>query len=137
MILFENSIIKLDYNPASDILEVAYPDLHDYLLSEIKNSIIVLVNTLTNYDVKKVLLDSSKTVISVSEEASKEVSTYLATSLLKTRTQKLARVQSPSTLVEITAHNNIQHIQSSLQLPFQIRNFDNKPDACSWLMQKH
>jgi hypothetical protein len=135
MVLFENSVIKLDYNPASDILEVAYPDLHDYLISEIKSSINVLVNTVTNYDVKKVLLDSSKTVISVSEQESREVATYLATGLIKTRTKKLARVQSASAYVENTANSNIQHIQNSLPLPYEVRNFSNKASACAWLME--
>lgn len=134
MILFQNSIIKLDYNPATDILEVAYPDLHGFLVPEIKHSINTLVENVKNYDVKKILLDSTKTVISVTDEESREVTTCLATGLIKTRVQQIARLQSPSTTVEKTAQGNIRHIQESLSLPFQLKNFNSKADAIEWLM---
>lgn len=133
MILFENSFFKLDYDPATDILEVAYPDLHGYLLPEIKHSITILVETVKNYDIKKMLLDSSKVALSVSEEDSREVSTYLASGLATTRIQKLARLQSPSKIVETTAQENMKHIQASISLPFQLQNFTNKREAVQWL----
>jgi hypothetical protein len=133
MILFENSILKLDYNPATDIMEVAYPDLQGYLLSEIKNSINILVDMVKNYDVKRLLLDSSKTVISVSEKESGEISRHLATGLMNTRLKKLARVQSPSSTVETTAQENMKHVQEALTLPFHLQSFSSKADAMEWL----
>jgi hypothetical protein len=134
MILLQNSILKLDYNPATDILEIDYPDLHGFLVLEIKHNINALVDIVKNYDIKKVLLDSTKTVISVSEEESKQVATYLAAGLVQTRVQQVARVQSHSTNVETTAQGNIRHIQASLSLPFQLKNFTSKADAIAWLM---
>lgn len=133
MILFENSLIRLDYNPATDILEICYPDLHDFLLPEIKHSIDILIDTVKSYDVKKILLDSSKTTISVSNEESREIAVYLATGLMKTRVQKLARVQSPSSAVEQIAQGNIGHIRESQLLPFQLQNFTIKAVAVEWL----
>ena len=73
MVLFDNSLIRLDYNPATDILEVEYPDLYDYLLSEIRRSIDTLLDTVKNYDVKRLLLDSTRTIISVGDEESREI----------------------------------------------------------------
>ena len=134
MILLQNSILKLDYNPATDILEIDYPDLHGFLVLEIKHNINSLVDIVKNYDIKKVLLDSTKTVMSVSAEESKQVATYLAAGLAQTRVQQVARVQSRSTNVETTAQDNIKHIQTSLSLPFQLRNFTSKADAIAWLM---
>lgn len=136
MILFDNSIIKIDYTPATDILEVAYPDLEGFLLSEIKHSIIVLVENVKNYDVKRVLLDASRTIISVSEEESREIATYLAAGLVCTRVQKVARIQSPSDHVETTAQGNIRYIHTSLSLPFQLQNFITKAEAVGWLMSR-
>lgn len=133
MILFQNSIIKLDYTPATDILDVEYPDLHGFMLPEIKLNIDIMIDNIVNYDVKKVLLDSSHTVVSVSAEESREVATYLAAGLIKTRVQKVARVQSNNTTVETTAQGNIQHIQESLPLPFLLQNFTGKADAIDWL----
>lgn len=133
MVHFDNNLIRLDYNPATDIMEAEYPDLHDYLLSEIKRSIDTLVETATYYDVKRLLLDSSRTVISVSEEGSRDIATYLAIGLSHTRVQKVARVQSLSSAVEVRAHSNINHLKESRLLPFQLRNFTDKSEATEWL----
>ncbi|GAB3197721.1 hypothetical protein ABID22_000775 [Pontibacter aydingkolensis] len=133
MILYDNSILKLDYDPATDILEVAYPDLHDFLLVEIKYSIDQLIENVNNYDVKRLLLDSSRTVIAVNGERSREITSYLAASLCKTRLQKLARLQSPDSTVEVTAQSNIKHIETHLHLPFVLRNFTSRKEACGWL----
>ncbi|GHA68759.1 hypothetical protein [Pontibacter akesuensis] len=133
MILFENSLISLDYNPSTDILEVGYPDLHDYLLPEIKHSINILIDKVKHYDVKRILLDSSKTVISVGSEESRQIAVYLAAGLVTTRVQKVARLQSPSYAVEQSAEGNIQHIKESQQLPFLLQNFTSKAVAIDWL----
>lgn len=133
MVLFENSILRLDYDPASDILDVEYPDLHDFMLFEIKRTIDTLVDTVKHYDVKRLLLDSTRTVSSVSEEESREIAMYLAAGLATTRVQKVARVQSPSAAVETRAQNNVQHIIKMQPFPFQLQNFTGKADAVAWL----
>jgi small-conductance mechanosensitive channel len=136
MVLFENSIVKLDYDPATDIIEVAYPDLHTYLLAEIKYTIDQMVDIIKSYDIKKLLLDSSKTRISVSEEESREISTYLARGLATTRIQKVARLQSPSQSVEKLAQSNIKNLEQSKVMPFQLTNFSDKTEAIVWLKEK-
>jgi hypothetical protein len=133
MVLFENSIVKLDYSPATDILEVAYPDLHGYLLPEIKHTITIMMDYIKNYDVKKLLLDSTRTLVAVSEEESREVALTLAAGIMTTRVGKVARVQSPSSEVEQTAQGNISHLKETQQLPFELRNFTSKTEALTWL----
>ena len=135
MILLENSILRLDYNPATDILEVEYPDLHNYLLSEIKHNIDIMMEIVRSYDVKRLLLDSTRSVSSVNADESREIATYLAAGITGTRVQKVARVQSPETAVETRAQNNIKHIRETQQLPFQLQNFTSKVDALEWLKQ--
>ncbi len=135
MILFENSIIKLDYNPATDILVVKHPDLHGYLVPEIKYSISILMETVRNYDIRKVLLDSSDTVVSASPEESREVSLSLAAGFMQTRIMKLARVQSQSESVETLAEGNIANIQQTYSLPFLLQNFPTKEEALVWLQE--
>jgi hypothetical protein len=133
MILFENSIVKLDYDPATDIVDVAYPDLHGYLLPEIKHTITTMVDHIKNYDIKRLLLDSTKTLVSVSEEESREIATFLAAGIMRTRVEKVARVQSPSEDVEQRAQSNIRHLKQAQQLPFELRNFTSKAEAVAWL----
>jgi hypothetical protein len=133
MVLFESSVLTLDYSPATDILEVEYPDLHDFLLPEIKRNIDTLVEVVGSYDVKKLLLDSTRTVVSVNDAESREVASYLAAGLARTRLWKVARVQSPSAAVETRAQENIKHIQHAQPLPFQLQNFTGKAEALAWL----
>lgn len=133
MVLFDNSLIRLDYDPATDILVVEYPDLHDFLLTEIKRSIDTLVDTVKHYDVKRIMLDSTRTIISVSDEESREIALYLTAGLMRTRISKVARVQSPSATVEATAEGNIRHIKESISLPFDLQNFTNRKEAVEWL----
>ncbi|WP_242919460.1 hypothetical protein [Pontibacter liquoris] len=133
MILFENSIIKLDYTPATDILAVGYPDLHGFLLPEIKHNIDILIDTVKNYDVKKVLLDASHTVMSVGMEESREVTIYLAQGFSRTRVEKIARLQSLNETIEMRAKATMQHLAEIQLLPFQLQNFSVKADALAWL----
>lgn len=133
MILFENSIFRLDYDPATDILDIKYPDLHGFLLPEIKHSIDIMVDIIKNYDIKKVLLDSTRTAISVSSEESREITVYLAAGFMRTRAHKVARVQSSSQGVEDTAQANIQHLKDSRPLSFDLKNFSSKAEAIDWL----
>ncbi len=133
MILFQNSVIKLNYNPGSDILEVHYQDLHSYLLPEIKHSIDILVEVVKNYDIKYLLLDSTATQIPVQEEQSREIANNLAASLIQTRVQKVARVQSLSQDVNKYAQENIQHVNQAFELPIELKNFTEKEKALAWL----
>lgn len=136
MILFENSIIKLNYDPATDIVVIEYPDLHGYLLPEIKHSIDILADVVKSYDVKKVLLDSTRTAVSVTPEESREIAVYLASALAHTRVQKLARVQSLNPVVETRAKGNMQHVQQAMTLPYLLQNFTLKAEALAWLQNE-
>lgn len=129
MILFEHSAVRLDYDPTTDIKVVEYPDLHDYLLPEIKCSVDKIVEVIRNDVIKNLMLDSTRTVFTVGEDQSKGVAMYLAAGIMKTRVQKMARVQSLVEPVEKRAHGNIKYIQESQPLPFKLQNFTDRSVA--------
>lgn len=135
MILHHNSLIKLDYSPATDILQVNYPDLYSYHLAEVRHSLAIMVETIRNYDVKRLLLDASVTDINISDEENRELSLKLATDLAKTRLQKVARIQPKSPERETKAQANISNMQTIGLLPYQLRTFGNRADALAWLME--
>ena len=135
MILLQNNIIKLDYDPATDIIEVNYPDLQGYLLPEIRNSINLMVETIRNYDVKKLLIDVSQTVVDVSDDENREISVQLAAELQHTRLQKMARVQPKDNALEAKAQENIKLIKAQGLLPYQIKTFTDKAVALIWLKE--
>lgn len=136
MILYPNSPIRMDYDPATDILCVEYPDLETLMLPAIKHSLMMLVEAIRNYDVGKLLLDASKTNIHVSEEESREVTMQLAADLLKTRLQKVARIQPVDPIRESNAQSNIRHMAQNNLLPYQLQTFTSKAAAMDWLQEK-
>jgi hypothetical protein len=124
----------MDYNPATDILSVDYPDLENLLLPTIKHSLLALVEAIKSYDVKKLLLDASRTVVSVSEEENREVTIKLASELAKTRLEKVARVQPVDPMHETRAQANINRIKQAGLLPYQLQTFSTREEAIKWLL---
>ncbi|MHA6250070.1 hypothetical protein ACXYMU_19210 [Pontibacter sp. CAU 1760] len=133
MILFQNSLIKLDYNPGKDILCVNYPDLHDYLLSEIKHSIGIIIDTVRNYDIKFLLLDGRQTISTTPTQEGRDIALTLATGLAQTRLRKLARLESQNPDVEQRAKENVAAVHTALAPPFDIKNFSEEQEALTWL----
>ena len=52
---------------------------------------------------------------------------------MKTRVEKVARVQSMLPTVEAKAQKNIEYARQSLSLPFELRNFTSRTEAVEWL----
>ncbi|WP_347160308.1 hypothetical protein [Pontibacter chitinilyticus] len=133
MLLFDNSAIKLSYDPSTDILEADYPDLHGSRLSEVIFNLDKLVEAVSSYDIKLVLLNSSTTAVSVGDAESRQVAAHLAAGLARTRVLRVARVSSQDQSVEETAQANMGHIRRSLRLPFELKSFPSREEAVRWL----
>ena len=134
MIIFQNTLVKLDYDPATDIGVIEYPDLHDYLLPEIKHSIDLLVDTIRSYDVKRLILDGTKTVSTVDVEQGRAIAAYMTAGLMRTRIQKLARIQSLNDMVDKRAQDNEKYVKETQVPPFLIQAFKSKGEAIDWLL---
>lgn len=132
--ILQNCDIKLDYNPATDILEVEYPDMHSYQLSEIRYSMDLMVNSIRNFDIKRLLFDSSKTLISVSDNEYVQVMDELVCLLAKTRLEKVARIAIQDKNREKVEHDKIIIQAQIFQLPFQLKTFNNRSEAKVWLI---
>ncbi len=133
MILLENSILQLEYNPATDILRVRYPDLQRYHLSEIKHSLQVMVETIRNYDVRKLMLDASTTSVEIDDEQNRQLTLELAGMLAKTRLLKVARVRPFVAEVETRAQQNIEVARAAGLLTYEVGTFTSCEEAMRWL----
>ncbi|GGK82470.1 hypothetical protein ACD591_11185 [Rufibacter glacialis] len=133
MNLLPNSPIKMEYSPASDILTVEYPDLSAPLLPIVRESLLVMVETINDYDIKRLLLDTTHTRVAVNEADNRAMSMLLAGELAKTRLQRLARLQLHDPAQERVAQENISHIKEAAVLPYQVQTFFHKPEAIEWL----
>jgi len=132
--ILQNCDIKLDYNPATDILEIEYPDMHSYQLSEIEYSMSLMVESIKNYDVKRLLFDSSKTIIGVSDDEYAKVMAQLISLLTTTRLEKVARIALLDQVREKLEQAKINEQAQITVLPFELKTFSNRADAKAWLV---
>ncbi|MDO6391251.1 hypothetical protein Q4E40_14015 [Pontibacter sp. BT731] len=133
MILLQNSILLLEYDPATDILQVRYPDLQRYHMSEIRHSLQIMVQTIRNYDVRKLLLDARTTAIEIDDEENRQLTLELAAMLSETRLVKVARVQPSDPENEARAQQNIEAARKAGALSYDVATFPTPASAISWL----
>lgn len=124
-----NNFIKLDYNPATDILYVEWPNIHDYTTSEFRNILDEVVATVKNYDIKKLLADSTKSVVTMQDTEYTKIVNQFFRNLMVTRLQKLARFTAGVGFREAVANQAADFAKEA----FSIKNFDSLDEAFDWL----
>jgi hypothetical protein len=136
MNIFSNGLISLDYDPATDILFAALPDIRNFGTTEVERSLQIFVETITNYDIKKLLLDSSKAIIEVDDEVYRKIILTFSTDLMKTRLKYIARVGTPLENQEKRAQEVASNIKQITTIPLDFRNFTNPTEALEWLLSQ-
>ncbi|MBC3538363.1 hypothetical protein ACFSC6_08455 [Rufibacter sediminis] len=138
MILFQNHLIILDYNPSTDILSVDWPNVNSYDLLEIERSLSILVDYIRSYDVKRLLIDSSKTVIhpDIDRTTYLDIVTRFAKNLQNTRLQKSASILHTDTIRQQESEQISEEVTSKVELKIQSQTFATKKAALEWLKQE-
>ena len=129
MIIFENGFIRLDYDPASDILMFEMPNVDIIVMPEMVRSLALIVEHIRNYDVKKILLDARKTDIWVEEESYAAIITAFYNELGNTRLEKIARLVT----IDSVRENVVKKIFQNHRFPFQVQQFTDHSTAVAWL----
>lgn len=131
--VLHDKIIRLDYNPATDILETSMPDVTHFMLPEVKMCLEVIVTNIRNYDIKKLLLDATNSVIDMDEddEAYKAIAMQFGMDLMGTRLKKIARVESRDLVREAKS----AAARQQANLPMEFRNFSSRAEAMDWLLE--
>lgn len=132
-VILHDKIIRLDYNPATDILETSMPDVTRFMLPEVEMCLDVIVSNIRNYDIKKLLLDSTNSVVDIDEDddAYKTIAMKFGMALMGTRLNKIARVESSDMKREAKS----AEVRKHANLPMEFRNFSNRTDAMNWLLE--
>lgn len=135
MILFKNRLIILDYSPSMDVLSVEWPSVSAYDLPEVEQSLNTLVEHIRNYDVKRLLIDSTKAAIAPELDMVEyqAVVTEFAHKLIKTRLQKSARVMHTDLEREKISREIGEEVSKKANLKLENRNFSNRVEALAWL----
>lgn len=129
--------MSLNYDPATDILSVELPSVMEIGVYELNRSLEIVADNVQNYDIKRLLLDSSKVRVEqiVDEEYKVVVGQFMA-NLVKTRLEKLARVNTSMPAHEKRVlHVTAEAIQK-LGASILIKTFTGKAEAIAWLLSR-
>ncbi len=132
--LLYNGIITLDYNPATDVLVTSMPDVRLFGLSEVGFCLDLIVESVRNYDIKHLLLDSSQSVVEVEDQAYKAVTAKFGMDLMKTRLRKIARVATADAKREEKSARISAELRQELNLPMAFQSFPSQDEAMDWLL---
>ncbi|MGV3539601.1 MAG: hypothetical protein ACO1OQ_07310 [Rufibacter sp.] len=132
MIIYQNGFITLEYEPATDILFLEWPDVQDFLLPEVRQALRILVDHVKSYDIKRLLIDSSKASLEIPGEEYKEVVKEFGLNLMGTRLEKLARILTHNAMRE----EKVEEAKQEVQFTIALRSFTDKQEALIWLQEK-
>jgi hypothetical protein len=133
MIIYRG-LIELDYNPATDVVVTTMPNVTEISLSEVEQCFQIIVTYLRNYDIKKMLLDASKSIVEVEDAAYQSVVLKFGKDLMTTRLQKLARVGTVDKVREEKSQYASTTARQQLNLPIAFANFSTFSEAMDWLL---
>ncbi|WP_181305659.1 hypothetical protein [Rufibacter sp. XAAS-G3-1] len=129
MIIYQSGLITLDYDPATDILYIKWPDVQDFLVLEIRQALRILVDHIKSYDIKKLLIDSSQASLEIPGAEYKDVLKEFGQNLMQTRLEKMARLLTPNP----TREDKVEEARQELRFPIPLRTFTDKQEAVAWL----
>lgn len=133
MKLFSNGYFQLDYTAANDIISLALPDMQSAGLSQAEQCFNIMLEHVKNYHVKNLLLDSSKAIVEVDDEAYHKLIYQVSMKLKETRLMKVARIASATEGLEKMAKKVQESVINTQPATYKIRNFTNKEEAMEWL----
>ena len=128
--LLASNLITLEYNPATNVLFIVWPNIHEYSLNKVKETIAEVLRTIRHYDVKRLLIDSRRTVMRIDNETYAGLLADFKKELLNTRIKKIARLESGYSAREY----QFQEIVSLNKFPISFENFPDKKTALEWLL---
>ena len=133
MIIHQDGLLVLHYEPSTDILIVKWPDLLDVPSAVIEHSFSKLIQSINNYHITKLLLDSRGSRSNVPDAEYKPLALQLIIGLAATRLQKIARLISNDQVRETRAKNYSQEVQNTMRFTFKSQEFEDQESALAWL----
>lgn len=133
MLLHRDGLIELNYDAATDILTVSWPDITKLNSSEMDYSFNKLKDFITYYDIKKLLIDSRFNKVEVDKEEYSTLVERIYNGLRTTRLEMTARLGSLDRERESKARKHAAELINHLKPSFAFQNFDDPGMALQWL----
>lgn len=127
--LIPNKFIKLEFDPATDVLYLEWPNIHDYTVYELRFILNDLISTVRNYDIKKILADSRSSALTLPAQEYGAIVDEFAKDLSTTRLQKFARLTTGQGYREKAAEKAAEDMKDKIM----VRSFYTMEEALAWL----
>ncbi|GAB3824641.1 hypothetical protein [Pontibacter rugosus] len=136
MIIYQNGLLNLDYNPGTDVLIAELPNVVEFGVPELSRVLTLVAEHTCNYDIKLLLLDSSNVLVDQLEDgAYKAVVGEFLAKLTRSRLKRLARVNSAVASHEERVLTVTSEATQRLGAPFRIMTFSGRDEALAWLLK--
>jgi len=133
MILYQDSLLELDYDLRTDVLYVNWPSLTEANVSYLNISINELLNAIKHYDIKKLLIDSSTSRIEIPDEVYRPMIFSFINRLKDTRLYRMTRVIPGNTSREARLQDYTRQMRAENMFSYQTGEFMSKNQALTWL----
>ncbi|MBB6609946.1 hypothetical protein H7F15_02760 [Pontibacter sp. Tf4] len=134
MILYSDHIIRLEYDPACDLLLTSLTVAREYDVKEVRSAFLSIITHVNEYNITSLLLDFTRNTLDLQAGEYKVTVAQLTVGLLQTSLRKVARVSTADPIREEKIASMLQDIQTAVPLPIQVKMFPTKEAALQWLL---
>ena len=135
MILYQDSLLELDYDLSTDVLYVNWPNLTEANIPYLNIAINELLDAIKHYDIKKLLIDSSTSLVEIPDELYRPLIFSFISQLKNTRLHRMARVTPENTSREARLQGYTQQMQAEDMFSYETGEFLSKEQALAWLKE--
>ena len=126
-----SELVNLDYNPATDVLSVEWPDIHACNADEIGLALGDIVGNIRNFGVRRLLIDSRKTVGGIGNGHYDKITARFTRDIIASPVEKVARIGSADAAREA----RLAELLKACGMRIAFRNFATREEAVTWLEQ--
>ncbi|GAA4443466.1 hypothetical protein GCM10023188_44280 [Pontibacter saemangeumensis] len=132
--IISSEVIVINYAPATDILSAGLPDIRQFALEEVRHCLGLIVESVRQYEVRNLLLDASKSVVEVGEEAHRTLLIDFCLELQGSPLERVARVATPDPGREERSARLSAELIQELEPALAFGSFATEEEAMAWLL---
>ncbi|MDQ3292581.1 MAG: hypothetical protein M3Q05_14940 [Bacteroidota bacterium] len=133
MILHQDGLIILLYDPTTDILSVRWPDINYTSIPILKYSSIKLIDAINHYQITRLLIDSRDTAGEVEDLEYEQFALHISKDLAATALHKIAWVVSEDEARQARTQAYSKDILAKVVFHQEKQVFCDEEAAIAWL----
>lgn len=133
MVVFQDYTLIIERQPETNILCVRWLEQQVFRMSDFESSFHILMENIEKFRIKKLLAQSSRSMIHLPEEQYISVILLLQSGLAHSKIEKVARISSDQSPEDKWCIQYFEHILNEMELEIDFRNFDSRKKALVWL----